>query len=138
MSVSALHSYEQLTDAPDDNIPARIIVEAIGQLEDRFSQLSEVATAVATAGNRVAFAKGNSTNTPGNQGSRGSPIKRNPLTGLKITENASKIAETKAELVRWVVVGAGLLQTILISGILLRVAHVINTTNSHASVDCKP
>lgn len=83
MSISALHIYEQLTDAPDDKTRARIIVEAIGQLEDRYSQLSEVATAVATAGNRAAFAKGNSTNTPGNQGSRSSPIKRNPLIGFK-------------------------------------------------------
>ena len=46
------------------------------------------------------------------------------LLDLKISENTSKIAETKAELVRWVV-GVGLLQTTLISGILLRVAHLI-------------
>ena len=44
MSVSALHIYEQLTDAPDDKTRARIIAEAIGQLEDRYPQLREVAT----------------------------------------------------------------------------------------------
>jgi len=44
MSVSALHIYEQLTDAPDDKARARIIAEAIGQLEDRYPQLREVAT----------------------------------------------------------------------------------------------
>lgn len=39
-------------------------------------------------------------------------------------ETRQNIAETKAELIRWVV-GAGLLQTALISGVLLKVAHLI-------------
>ena len=81
MSVSALHIYEQLTDAPDDKTRARIIAEAIGQLEDRYPQLREVATQPQLRetelrlqkeiqGSRSQFAKGNSTNAPGNQGSR--------------------------------------------------------------------
>jgi hypothetical protein len=36
----------------------------------------------------------------------------------------AKIAETKAELIRWVV-GAGFLQTALIVGVLLKVAHLV-------------
>jgi hypothetical protein len=43
---------------------------------------------------------------------------------LKIAETNVKIAETKAELIRWVV-GVGLLQTALISGMLLKIAHLI-------------
>jgi hypothetical protein len=43
---------------------------------------------------------------------------------LKIAENNTRIAETKAELVRWVV-SVGLLQSTLIVGVLLKVAHLI-------------
>ncbi|TAN50520.1 MAG: DUF1640 domain-containing protein [Methylococcaceae bacterium] len=39
-------------------------------------------------------------------------------------ETRQNIAETKAELIRWVV-GAGLLQTALITGVLLKVARLI-------------
>ena len=42
----------------------------------------------------------------------------------KIAETNAKIAETKADLTRWVV-GAGVLQTTLIIGVLLKVAKLI-------------
>ena len=45
-------------------------------------------------------------------------------TGRMIAETNQRIAETKAELIRWVV-GAGLLQTSLIIGALMKIAHLI-------------
>ena len=45
-------------------------------------------------------------------------------TGRMIAETNQRIAETKAELVRWVV-GVGLLQTSLIIGALMKMAHLI-------------
>lgn len=45
-------------------------------------------------------------------------------TGRMIAETNQRIAETKAELIRWVV-GAGLLQTSLIIGALMKMAHLI-------------
>ena len=117
MSVSALHIYEQLTDAPDDKARARIIAEAIGQLEDRYPQLREVATQPQLRETELRLQKEI-------KEVEARLSKEIHLLDLKIAENTSKIAETKAELVRWVV-GVGLLQTTLISGILLRVAHLI-------------
>lgn len=45
-------------------------------------------------------------------------------THVRITETNARIAETKAELVRWVV-AVGILQSTLIVGVLLKVAHLI-------------
>jgi len=153
MSVSALHIYEQLTDAPDDKTRARIIAEAIGQLEDRYPQLREVATQPQLRETELRLQKEiqltrlEIKEVEANlqkeiQQTRleikevearlqkeireveARLSKEIHLLDLKIAENTSKIAETKAELVRWVV-GVGLLQTTLISGILLKVAHLI-------------
>jgi chromosome segregation ATPase len=153
MSVSALHIYEQLTDAPDDKARARIIAEAIGQLEDRYPQLREVATQPQLRETELRLQKEiqltrlEIKEVEANlqkeiQQTRleikevearlqkeireveARLSKEIHLLDLKIAENTSKIAETKAELVRWVV-GVGLLQTTLISGILLKVAHLI-------------
>jgi predicted nucleic acid-binding Zn-ribbon protein len=146
MSVSALHIYEQLTDAPDDKTRARIIAEAIGQLEDRYPQLREVATQPQLRETELRLQKEIKEVEARLQKEikeveaklqkeiqqtrleikevEARLSKEIHLLDLKIAENTSKIAETKAELVRWVV-GVGLLQTTLISGILLRVAHLI-------------
>lgn len=45
-------------------------------------------------------------------------------TGRMISETNQRIAESKAELVRWVV-AAGLLQTSLIIGALMKIGHLI-------------
>ena len=124
MSVSALHIYEQLTDAPDDKTRARIIAEAIGQLEDRYPQLREVATQPQLRETELRLQKEIQQMRLEIKEVEARLSKEIHLLDLKIAENTSKIAETKAELVRWVV-GVGLLQTTLISGILLRVAHLI-------------
>ena len=164
MSVSALHIYEQLTDAPDDKTRARIIAEAIGQLEDRYPQLKEVATQPQLRETELRLQK-EIKEVEANLLKEIKEIEANlqkdiqqtrleikeveanlqkdiqqtrleikevearllkeiHLLDLKIAENTSKIAETKAELVRWVV-GVGLLQTTLLTGVLLRVAHLI-------------
>ena len=135
MSVSALHIYEQLTDAPDDKTRARIIAEAIGQLEDRYPQLKEVATQPQLRETELRLQK----EIKEVEANLQKEIQQTRLEikevearlskeihtlDLKIAENTSKIAETKAELVRWVV-GVGLLQTTLLTGVLLRVAHFI-------------
>ena len=146
MSVSALHIYEQLTDAPDDKTRARIIAEAIGQLEDRYPQLKEVATQPQLRETELRLQKEIKETELRLQKEikeveaklqkeiqqtrleikevEARLIKEIHTLDLKISENTTKIAETKAELVRWMV-GVGLLQTTLISGILLRVAHFI-------------
>jgi len=146
MSVSALHIYEQLTDAPDDKTRARIIAEAIGQLEDRYPQLREVATQSQLRETELRLQKEikevEANLQKGIQQTRleikeveaslqkeineveARLSKEIHTLDLKIAENTSKIAETKAELVRWVV-GVGLLQTTLLTGVLLRVAHLI-------------
>jgi SMC interacting uncharacterized protein involved in chromosome segregation len=135
MSVSALHIYEQLTDAPDDKTRARIIAEAIGQLEDRYPQLREVANQPQLRETELRLQKEIKEVEAKLQKEiqqtrleikevEARLSKEIHLLDLKIAENTSKIAETKAELVRWVV-GVGLLQTTLISGILLKVAHLI-------------
>ena len=146
MSVSALHIYEQLTDAPDDKARARIIAEAIGQLEDRYPQLREVETQPQLRETELRLQK-EIKEVEAKLQKDIKEIEANlqkeiqqtrleirevearlskeiHLLDLKIAENTSKIAETKAELIRWVV-GVGLLQTTLISGILLKVAHLI-------------
>ena len=45
-------------------------------------------------------------------------------TGRMIAETNQRIAETKADLTRWII-GAGFLQTSLIVGVLLKIAHLI-------------
>jgi len=45
-------------------------------------------------------------------------------TGRQIAETGRQIAETKADLTRWII-GAGFLQTSLIIGVLLKIAHLI-------------
>ena len=135
MSVSALHIYEQLTDAPDDKTRARIIAEAIGQLEDRYPQLREVATQSQLRETELRLQKEIKEVEANLQKEiqqtrleikevEARLSKEIHLLDLKIAENTTKIAETKAELVRWVV-GVGLLQTTLLTGVLLRVAHLI-------------
>ncbi|MGZ8245791.1 hypothetical protein, partial [Methylomagnum sp.] len=44
MGVTALHIYEQLTEAPDERTKAKVIAEAFGQLEERYPHLKEIAT----------------------------------------------------------------------------------------------
>jgi hypothetical protein len=45
-------------------------------------------------------------------------------TGRMIAETNQRISESKADLTRWII-GAGFLQTTLIIGVLLKIAHLI-------------
>lgn len=128
MSVTALHLYEQLTEAPDDKTRARIIAEAFGQLEDRYPQLKEVATQSQLRETELRLQK-EIAEVEANL------LKEIEQVRLEIKEVEAKllteihrvdmkIAETKAELIRWVV-GVGVLQTTLIAAMLMRMAHFI-------------
>jgi hypothetical protein len=44
MSVTALHLYEQLTEAADDKARAKVIAETFGRLAERYPQFRELAT----------------------------------------------------------------------------------------------
>jgi hypothetical protein len=44
MGVTALHLYEQLSEATDDKSRAKIIAEAFGELEERYPQIKEIVT----------------------------------------------------------------------------------------------
>jgi hypothetical protein len=110
MSVTALHLYEQLTEATDDKTRAKVIAEAFGHLEERYPQIKELATQGHVRESELRLQK---------------EIKEVELRlGKEIKSVELKIADTRAELVRWVV-GVGVLQTSLITGVLLKIAHLI-------------
>lgn len=110
MSVTALHLYEQLTEAPDDKTRARVIAEAFGQLEDRYPHLKEAVTQTHLRETELRLQK------------EIREVEAKLFTEIHRVD--LKIAETKAELIRWVV-GVGILQTTLIAGMLMRMAHFI-------------
>jgi hypothetical protein len=135
MSVTALHLYEQLTEAPDERTKAKIIAEAFGQLEERYPHLKEIATQGHVRDSELRLQKEI-------EGVR-LEIKevelrlRKEIEGIRleikevegrlqkdIRAVEVRIAETRADLIRWVV-GVGLLQSTLIVGVLLKVAHLI-------------
>ena len=117
MSVTALHLYEQLTEATDERAKAKIIAEAFGQLEERYPHLKDIATQGHVRESELRLLKEI-------EGVR-LEIKEVELSLQKEIKGVEvKIAETRADLVRWVV-GVGILQTTLIVGVLLKVAHLI-------------
>jgi predicted amino acid-binding ACT domain protein len=138
MSVG-LRLYEQLSEAQDDKTRARLIAEAFDALENLYPHLQDLATQghlretelrlqkeikeveaklhkeilEVEAALRVEIEKVRL------------EIKevelrlQREIRGVEV-----KVAESKAELVRWVV-GVGLLQTTLLTAVLLRIAHLI-------------
>lgn len=134
MSV-ALRLYEQLTEAGEDKTRAKVIADAFEQLEERYPHLKEVATQGHMRESELRLLKEI-------REVEGKLQKEIENVRLEIRETESrlqheigqvrlevkaveiKLAETKAELVRWVV-AVGLLQTTLIIGVLLKIAHLI-------------
>ncbi len=114
MSASDLNLYERLIDAVDDRVRARIIAEAIGQLEDRFPLLKEVATQPQLRETELRLQKEI-------KKVESYLIKEIPAVDLKMT-NATKIAEVQP--VHWVI-GVALLQTIFLTGLILKLTHHI-------------
>ncbi len=138
MSV-ALHLYQQLRDAPDEDSRAKIIATAFEQLEDRYPNLKNVAThsdireSELRLQKEIIEAEGRvRTEIKELEGRIQAEMKE--LEGRiqlqlkemdrRISNVELKIAETKVELVRWVVM-VGILQTTLITGVLLKIAHLI-------------
>ena len=116
MSV-ALRLYEQLSEAQDDKTRARLIAEAFEQLEDRYPQLKDVATQAQVRETELRLQREiESVRLEIKE------VEANLRVEIKAVE--VKVAETKAELVRWVV-AVGVLQTTLLTGVLLKVAHLI-------------
>lgn len=113
MGVTALHLYEQLTEATDERTKAKIIAEAFGQLEERYPHLKDAATQGQLRETELRLLKEIESVRRDVEGVR-----------LEIKGVEVKIAESRADLVRWVV-SAGILQGALIIGVLLKVAHLI-------------
>ena len=121
MSVTALHLYEQLTEATDDKTRAKVIAEAFGHLEERYPQIKELATQGHVRESELRLQK----EIKEVEARLQKEIKEVELRlGKEIKSVELKIADTRAELVRWVV-GVGVLQTSLITGVLLKIAHLI-------------
>ncbi len=149
MSV-ALQLYQQLRDAPDEDARAKIIAAAFEQLEDRYPNLKNVAThsdvreselrlqkEIVEAGGRL---RAEIKELEGRLQAEMKDLEIRLLTEMKELEGCLqkqikevdyrihqvelKVAETKSELVRWVV-SVGLLQTSLIIGVLLKVSGLI-------------
>ena len=124
MSVTALHLYEQLTEATDERAKAKIIAQAFGQLEERYPSLKEVATQSQVRETELRLQKEIEGVRKEVEGVR-LEIKEVELRLQKDIKGVEvKIAETRSDLIRWVV-GVGLLQSSLIIGVLLKVAHLI-------------
>ena len=171
MSV-ALHLYQQLRDAPDEDSRAKIIATAFEQLEDRYPNLKNVAThsdireselrlqkEIIEAEGRVRTEikelegriqaemkelegriqaeikdlegrlRAEMKEMEGRLRAEMKDLEGRIQLQLKemdrrISNVELKIAETKVELVRWVVM-VGILQTTLITGVLLKIAHLI-------------
>lgn len=116
MSV-ALRLYEQLTEACEDKTRAKVIADAFEQLEERYPHLKEVAT--------QGHLRERELRLPHEIREAESSLQREiGKVRLDIKAFELKLAETKAELVRWVD-AVGLLQTTLVIGVLLKIAHLI-------------
>ena len=134
MSV-ALHLYQQLRDAPDEESRARIIAEAFEQLEARYPHLKDLATQGHVRETELRLQKeieGVRLEIREVEGKLRKEIEGVRLEIREVELRLSKeiravevrIGETRADLIRWVV-GVGLLQGSLITGVLLKVAHLI-------------
>lgn len=131
MSV-ALRLYEQLSEAPDDKTRARLIAEAFERLEDRYPQLGDVATHSQLRETELRLQKEiKEVEARLTKDLREVEVRlEKEMKELEVRLQKEihsveiKIAETKADLIRWVV-AVGILQTTLLTGVLLKVARLI-------------
>ncbi len=123
MSV-ALKLYEQLSEAQDDKSRARVIAAAFEPLEDRYPPLTDVATQGQLRETELRLQKEIEQVRREIRQLRleVKGVENGLRTEIKATE--VKLAESKAELIRWMV-AVGVLQTTLLTGVQLRVAHLI-------------
>lgn len=117
MSVTALHLYEQLTEATDERAKAKIIAAAFGPLEEQYPHRKDMATQGHVRESELRLQK----EIKEVEGRRQKEIEgvRLEIRGVEV-----KIAEIRADLIRWAG-GVGLLQSSLIIGVLLKIAHLI-------------
>lgn len=146
----ALRLYEQLTAAQDDQTRARLIAEAFEEMENRYPQIKDMATQehvrvtelrlvreIELIRQEVKALEAKLSLEMKEIESRLSlemkDIESRLSLEMKALDNKRaleakglevKIAESRAELVRWVV-GAGLLQSTLIIAVLMKVAHLV-------------
>ena len=146
MSVAALNLYEQLAQATDDRARAKIIAEAFIHFEERYPALKEVATQSQVRESELRLQKEiedvrleikevelrlqkEIKEVEGNLRKEIEAIRleikevelrlQRDIKGVEV-----KIAETRSDLVRWVV-SVSILQGTLIIGVLLKVAHLL-------------
>jgi hypothetical protein len=127
MSVG-LRLYEQLSEAQDDKTRARLIAEAFDALENLYPHLQDLATQGHLRETELRLQK----EIKEVEAKLHKEIREVEAAlrveiekvRLEIKSVEVKVAESKAELVRWVV-GVGLLQTTLLTAVLLRIAHLI-------------
>jgi hypothetical protein len=135
MAAIALHLYEQLTDAPDEKAKARAIAEAFGQLEERYPDFKDLATQGQVRESELRLQKEiKEVELRLQKEIEGVRLEIREVEGklrkeiegvrLEIRQVEVKIADTRAGLIRWVV-GVGILQTTLLTGVLLKIAHLI-------------
>ena len=138
MSV-ALRLYEQLTEAGEDKTRAKLIAEAFETLEDRYPHLKDVATqghlretelrlqkeireVEARLHREIQEVQLEIKEVEARLRKEIKEIESNLRLEIKGVE--VKVAESRADLIRWVV-GVGILQTTLLTGVLLKIAHLI-------------
>nr|MCU0735343.1 hypothetical protein [Methylotetracoccus sp.] len=110
--------------AQDDKSRARVIAAAFEPLEDRLPPLTDVATQGQLRETELRLQKEIEQVRREIEQLRleVNGVENGLRTEIKATE--VKLAESKAELIRWMV-AVGVLQTTLLTGVLLRVAHLI-------------
>ena len=124
----ALRVYEQLTDAGEDKVRARAIADGFEQLEERYAPLKDTATQGHLRETELRLQK----EIREVELKLGNEIREVELkltkeiegVRLEIKQLDVKIADSKADLVRWVV-AVGMLQFALISGLLLKLTHTL-------------
>ncbi len=133
MSV-ALRLYEQLTTAGEDRTRAKLIAEALETLEDLHPSVKDAATQLHLRETELRLQK----EIRQVEASLHGEIEKLRLQikeveaglhaaietlCLEINGAEAKAEEAKAELIRWVV-AVGILQTALLTGVILKVAHL--------------
>ena len=125
MSV-ALRVYEQLTDAGEDKVRARAIADGFEQMEERYAPLRDTATQGQLRETELRLQK----EIKEVELKLGNEIRE---VELKLTKEIEGVRldvkalephgeKNRADLVRWVV-AVGMLQTTLVIGVLMKIAH---------------
>ncbi|WP_139556680.1 DUF1640 domain-containing protein [Methylotetracoccus oryzae] len=127
MSV-ALRVYEQLTDAGEDKVRARAIADGFEQMEERYAPLRDTATQGQLRETELRLQK----EIKEVELKLGNEIREvelkltKEIEGVRLDVKAleARGEKNRADLVRWVV-AVGMLQTTLVIGVLMKIAHLL-------------